>query len=319
MSYHQLSQEERYTISGSLRSYESQAALARAMGRNPSTISRELRRNLRPSGFYAASVAHSYAVARRRRERRGTQFSEANWALVVSLLKIKWSPEQISHRLKANGVLSISHETIYRYLLKDKKSSGRLYLNLRHIPKRRRKRYGTKDSRGILPGKRHISTRPLAVETRLEFGHWEADTVIGSDKFHCLLTLVERKTGKAIIKKLASRTTSEVNRAMLEVLAEHHKDFKTITFDNGTEFHDYKAIEAAYPAITCYFATPYHSWERGSNENLNGLIRQYIPKGENMNWVNQARCDYIASELNSRPRKRLRYLTPQEVYDAQKS
>jgi IS30 family transposase len=316
MSYHQLSQEERYNITGCLRSYVSQAALARAMGRSPSTISRELRRNRRPTGVYAASVAHSYAVARCHRSRRGSQFSDEQWNLVLSLIKIKWSPEQISNRLEANGVLSISHETIYRFLLKDKRKGGRLFQNLRHISKRRRKRYGTKDSRGVLAGKRHISTRPPQIEDRSEFGHWEADTVIGSDRFHCLLTLVERKTGKAIIKKLLSRTTAEVNRALLEVLQENPNDFKSITFDNGTEFHDYKAIEVRYPNLICYFATPYHSWERGSNENLNGLIRQYIPKGENMNWVNQARCDAIAKELNNRPRKRLRYLTPQEVYNA---
>jgi transposase, IS30 family len=314
MSYHQLSLEERYTISSSLRNYDSQADLARAMGRSPSTISRELRRNQRPTGAYAASVAHSYSVARRRRTRRGSQFSEADWDLVVAFLKLKWSPEQIANWLEINGLLSISHETIYRYILKDKHRGGRLYLNLRHVPKRRRKRYGTKDSRGVLTGKRHISTRPQSIESRQEFGHWEADTVMGSDKHHCLLTLVERKTGMTIIMKLMSRTTAEVNQALLDVLAQHHPDFKSITFDNGTEFHDYKAIEVIYPSLVCYFATPYHSWERGSNENLNGLIRQYIPKGLNMDWVNQAYCNCLAKELNSRPRKRHLYRTPEEVY-----
>lgn len=289
------------------------------MGRSPSTISRELRRNQRPTGFYAASVANSYAAARRHSSRRGSHFSDAEWALVIRFLKMKWSPEQIANRLEEYGVLSISHETIYRYLLKDRRRGGKLYLHLRHVPKRRRKRYGTKDSRGVLAGKRHISTRPQSVESRQEFGHWEADTVMGSDKHHCLLTLVERKTGKAIIMKLQSRTAAEVNLALLDVLAEHHKDFKSITFDNGTEFHDYKAIEAIYPSLVCYFATPYHSWERGSNENLNGLIRQYIPKGMNMDWVNQAYCNYLAKELNNRPRKRHRYKTPQEVYLAEVS
>lgn len=286
------------------------------MGRSPSTISRELRRNRRPTGVYTASVADDYTKARRHLSRRGSQFSDQQWQLVESLIKIKWSPEQIANRLEAHGVLSISHETIYRYLLRDKKKGGRLFLNLRHIPKRRRKRYGTKDSRGVLQGKRHISSRPPEVENRSEFGHWEADTVIGSDRFHCLLTLVERKSGKAIIKKLLSRTTTEVNRALTEAIQENPSDFKSITFDNGTEFHDYRLIETAFPHLVCYFATPYHSWERGSNENLNGLIRQYIPKGENMDWVNQARCDAIARELNDRPRKRLGYLTPKEAYDA---
>ena len=284
------------------------------MGRSPSTICRELQRNRRPkTDAYTAVVAHSYATARRRRERRGTHFSEDDWKLVVSRLKLKWSPEQISNRLKREGLLSVSHESIYRYLLRDRRRKGRLYLYLRHVPKRRRKRYGTKDSRGVLAGKRHISTRPDAAEKRLEFGHWEGDTVIGSDRFHCLLTLVERKTGTSIIKKLTSRTTAEVNRALREVFKERGRDFKTITFDNGTEFHDYKALERDYPVI-CYFATPYHSWERGSNENLNGLIRQYIPKGEHMRWVDQVNCTYISNQLNDRPRKRFDYQTPKELY-----
>lgn len=134
MSCRQLSQEERYTISGCLRRYESQAELARAMGRSPSTISRELRRNRRPTDVYAVSVAHSYAVARSHRSRHGGQFSDDQWKLVVSLIKIKWSPEQIANRLEANGVLSISHETIYRFLLRDKRKGGRYSRRVRPIP-----------------------------------------------------------------------------------------------------------------------------------------------------------------------------------------
>ena len=315
--YHQLSQEERYLISAGRHRYASLSALARAIGRSVSTVTRELKRNCRhQSQYYTASVAHLYSVARRRRERRGTHFSAADWDLVVGYLKKKWSPQQISCRLAADSLLSISHQTIYRYLLKGKKQKGRLYLHLRHIPKRRRKRYGTKDSRGILPGKRHISTRPAAVETRKEFGHWEGDTVMGSDRHHCLLTLVEKMTGRAIIKKLHSRTALEVNTAIVEVFKQHIRDFKTITFDNGTEFHDYQTLESAFP-VTCYFATPYHSWERGSNENLNGLIRQYLPKGEDMAWIDQLFCDRTAEELNDRPRKRHGFRTPKEVYLAQ--
>ena len=284
------------------------------MGRHPSTISRELRRNHRhTSDLYAASVAHGYAVARRRRGRRGSHFSLENWALVVLCLKQRWSPEQISGRLFKQGLLSISHETIYRYLLRDKRRKGKLYLYLRHIPKRRRKRYGTRDSRGILPGKRHITERPPAVETRKEYGHWEGDTVAGSDRHHCMLTLVERMTGESIIKKLLHRTAIEATWALIEVLRKRGKDFKTITFDNGTEFHSYETVESLFP-VKCYFATPYHSWERGSNENLNGLIRQYIPKGQTMKWVDQNACEHIANQLNDRPRKLLNFQTPKEVY-----
>jgi IS30 family transposase len=231
------------------------------------------------------------------------------------LIAERWSPEQISGILKVHGPFTISHETIYKRIIHNKKEGGQLYKDLRIMPKARRKRYNSRDSRGILPGKRHISTRPAVVETRKQLGHWEGDTVIGKDLHHCILTLVERKSGFAIIKKLASRTTAEVIQAAIAALREHEGKFKTITLDNGTEFHEYRTLEDLFP-IQCYFATPYHSWERGSNENLNGLIRQYLPKGVSMRGLTQADCDRIAFKLNSRPRKRHGYKTPLEVYSA---
>lgn len=312
--YTQLSQEERYTIADLSRRRYSDSQIAKAIGRHRSTIGRERKRNPNThDGVYRAQVAHSYATARRRRSRRGTHFSPSQWSLVTYYLQKKWSPEQIAAHLKTHTGFSISHETIYQYILQDKKHGGKLYTHLRIMPKQRRKRYNSKDSRGILPGKRPIATRPAEVETRQLRGHWEGDTVIGSDRFHCILTLVERKSGFVIIKKLASRTAALVTAAMHEVLKEHGRRFKTITFDNGTEFHDYASIEASHP-VTCYFATPYHSWERGTNENTNGLIRQYLKKGHTMEGVTQADCDFIARELNTRPRKRHGYKTPQKVY-----
>ena len=315
-SYRQLSQEERYRITGLLISRRTDADIARALGRSQSTISRELARNRgNCDGAYRADLAHSYATARRRRERRGFHLTADQWEQVTTLLKEKWSPEQISNCLKMYGNFTVSHETIYRYILNDKKHGGTLFTHLRIMPKVRKKRYNTRDSRGILPGKRHISTRPPEVETRKQIGHWEGDTVIGRDLHHCILTLVERKSGLVVIRKMSSRTADSVTLAALPAIREHQANFKTLTLDNGTEFHDYKVLENYFP-LKCYFATPYHSWERGSNENLNGLIRQYLPKGTCMSGVTQAHCDYIAFKLNSRPRKRHGFRTPQEVYNA---
>lgn len=263
---------------------------------------------------YRAEVANGYAIARRRRERRGSHFSQLQWNIVVKLVKKDWSPEQIVDHLKNHQTFTMSHETIYQYILYDKKHGGDLYKHLRIMPKRRRKRYNSRDSRGILPGKRHISTRPAIVETREELGHWEGDTVIGRDRRHCILTLVERKSGFVVIKKIKAKTTAEVSAAAIRSIRKHNRKFKTITFDNGTEFHGYKKIEEKFP-ILCYFATPYHSWERGTNENLNGLIRQYIPKRSCMRNISQSRCDWIAHRLNTRPRKRHGFKTPQEVFD----
>ena len=298
------------------RLHYSQADIAKAMSRSPSTIRRELRRKVtHHDGWYGAEKAHSYATARRSSHRRRSWFSSNQWHQVEALLKRKWSPEQVSFTLKEQGICSISHETVYRYILKNKKAGGNLYRYMRIMPKKRWKRYNSKDSRGVLKGKRYISKRPAEVELRQEPGHWEGDTVIGVDKRFSILTLVERRSGFAIIKKLMARTTLEVNAAAIHAISEHRKMFRTITFDNGTEFHDYKQLESRF-SVRCYFATPYHSWERGSNENLNGLIRQFVPKGACMKLLTQERCNEIAEDLNTRPRKRHGFKTPSEIYYA---
>jgi transposase, IS30 family len=314
--YHQLTHEERYSITALLRIGCSQAEIAVELGRSPSTISRELRRNVtRHDGFYRAEKAQKYSTARRRRERRRSWFSAEQMAEVDRLLKKKWSPEQIADDLKKRGVCSISHETIYRHVLRDKKRGGTLYTHMRIMSKKVRKRYAGKDSRGVLAGKRHISERPIEAEKRLQVGHWEGDTVIGSDKHACILTMVDRRSGYAVIKKLTARTAEQATRATALVIAEHAGKIETITLDNGTEFHSYKVLEGVFP-VKCYFATPYHSWERGSNENLNGLIRQYLPRGTCMKRLTQKECDWIANELNTRPRKRHDFRTPEEIYHA---
>ena len=314
MNYQQLSQEERYSIIALLKTHISLSAIARILGRSPSTISRELRRNLRPVyNRYSPDIAHSYATARRKRCRRGSHFTHEQWSMILFLLKKKYSPEQICNTLKRFKIFNISHETIYQYLLYDKRKGGILYKDLRFVTKRRRKRYKSHDSRGRLAGKRPITDRSDIINNRLEIGHWEGDTVIGRDRHHCIVTLVERKTGFVIIKKITARTVDKVNAACMSAIKEHGLLFKTITFDNGTEFHGYKMLEDCFP-ITCYFAAPYHSWERGTNENTNGLIRQYLPKRSCMKNVTQSDCDRIAYALNTRPRKRHCYKTPEELY-----
>ncbi len=310
MTYHQLTQEERYRITALRMCRCSRAEIARQLQRHPSTIGRELRRNAtNHDSDYRAEKAHSYATARRRRCRRGARFSAVDMAQVAHLVRRKFSPEQIVGLWRSIGGLRISHETIYRQIRWDKQAGGDLWRHTRILSKFGRKRYRSHDSRGVLPGKRTISERPVEVELRQRVGHWEGDTVMGSDLHHCVLTLVERKTGYAIIKKLKARTMHEVTRAASRAIRRHCRKFKTITFDNGTEFHDYARLEQRFP-VKVYFATPYHSWERGTNENFNGLLRQYLPKGTCMRNVTQAQCDHIADDLNNRPRKRHSFKTP---------
>jgi IS30 family transposase len=311
-SYRQLTSEERYALSVLRKQGDTQAQIARALRRHPSTISREVRRNSkdRTGRVYRPGLADDYARWRRSRSRRNQRFGPTEWAVVVAHLKKDWSPEQISGRLENDGVLHISHESIYRFIWRDKRRGGTRYKLLRQAGKKRRKRYGAYDSRGRLAGKRHISERPVEVEDRSVVGHWEIDTVLGTGK-PCIVTLVERKTGYLMIGKLRARTVAELNRAVSALIHSAPLPVLTITADNGTEFHGYQRIEVA-TAARFFFASPYHSWERGTSENTNGLIRQYLPKRMSMNRVTQARCNSIALRINNRPRKRLDYLTPTE-------
>jgi IS30 family transposase len=235
--------------------------------------------------------------------------------MVEALLRLKWSPEQVSGFLKRENILGISHETIYRYIWADKGAGGDLYSHLRVACRVRRKRYGAYDSRGRLAGKRHISERPQDIETRESFGHWEVDTMLGSGHRNCIVTLVERKSRFTLIGKLKARTSAQLNDRLRKIIRRHRKRIKTITADNGTEFHGYKSIEQG-TGVKFYFATPHHSWERGTNENTNGLIRQYLPKSQSMASVSQHQCNAIAAQLNSRPRKTLGFFTPEECFNA---
>jgi len=313
MGYHQITPAERYTLVTLLRQVPrpSCAEIARLMQRHRSTIARELRRNgSRHDDSYRFGRAQEQANGRRSRSRRTSHFTTADWRLIAQLLRADLSPEQVSGLLWLEGRLHVSHETIYRYIWQDKRVGGDLYRRLRQRRKRR-KRYGTREKRGRVSGKRHISERPAAVEARREFGHWEVDTVVGTGTKHCIVSLVERSTGFVLIGKLRDRTVASLNRRAIELIRNSAALFHTITADNGTEFHGYRAIEAA-TNVAIYFANPYHSWERGTNENTNGLIRQYLPKGTSMKTLTQSRCNQIARILNNRPRKRHGFLSPLE-------
>jgi len=318
MKYRQLNAEERSALAALRTLGLSRAEIARQLGRHRSTVGRELQRNCAPyDGGYRSRRAHQRAHARRCRSRRNSQFNGEDWMRVERLLREQWSPEQVAGYLRRAGQLSISHETIYRHIWGDKRRGGALHLHLRGARKNCRKRYGRYDSRGRLAGKRLISQRPASVEKRSRIGDWEIDTMMGQslgESSHCIVTLVERKTGYVLIGKLRTRTAAEATRATVELMSRHHDRFHTITADNGTEFHSYDVIESV-TGVKFYFATPHPSWERGTNENTNGLIRQYLPKGQSMIRLTQDQCDAIAEHLNHRPRKRHDYKTPNECFN----
>jgi IS30 family transposase len=215
-------------------------------------------------------------------------------------------------RRKLEGQAVMSHETIYRWIWTDKRCGGTLWRSLRGARKQRRKRYGQYDSRGRLSGKKLIEQRPAVVERRGRIGDWEIDTVHGRGKA-CVVTVVERKTGLVRIGPIQRATKELTLDRTVKLLWEERDRVKTITADNGTEFHNYRELESNLDTQV-YFATPHHAWERGTNENTNGLIRQYLPKGTNLSRLTQQQCDRIAEQLNNRPRLRLGFMTPNEAY-----
>ena len=255
MKYRQITYEERYTLGLLRRQGLAAAAIARVLGRHRSTIGRELRRNsTRHDGGYRPQLADWYANGRRSKSRRNRRFGLTQWAQVQALLRQDWSPEQVAGWLRRHGLLQISHETIYRYVWADKHHGGSLYKHLRGARKQRRKRYRCYDSRGRMPGKRAINERPAGAENRTRVGHWETDTVLGTDR-PCVLSMVERKTGFLLLGQLLARTTAEVNRRMIQLIRTQPRPVRTITADNGTEFHQYTTVERATDA-RFYFAAP---------------------------------------------------------------
>ena len=208
--------------------------------------------------------------------------------------------------------LQISHQTIYRYIRRDWKCGGNLWQELRRRYKRRKRHYGL-EKRGRLQGKPMIETRPSSVEARQELGHYEGDTVHGAVwEKTCIVTLVERATGLLLMGRSPDKTVKSVNKVMIRLLHESPLPVRTLTLDNGTEFHGYREVEAA-TGVQVYFARPHHPWQRGSNENTNGLLRQYWPKRTSMQKLSQRQCDQVAQKINSRPRKRYGYLSPLQL------
>lgn len=315
MTYRQLTQDERYMIVQLRRERCGLSEMARLMGRSRSTIWRELKRNMIPTrhGFgYCMSKAQEQRNGRLRRSRRGSNYSAEDYALVRRLLLEQWSPEQIAGTLGRLNELKISHQTIYRYIRRDWRSGGMLWQELRRRYKRRKRHYGL-ERRGRLQGKPMIEDRPACVEARQEVGHYEGDTVQGASwEKACVVTVVERVTGLLLVGKSPDRTVKSVNKVMLRLLSQSPLPVRTLTLDNGTEFHGYRDVERA-TGVQIFFARPHHPWQRGSNENTNGLLRQYWPKRTSMANLSQRQCDQIAHKINTRPRKRHGYLSPLQL------
>ena len=306
--YKHLSREERYQIYSLRLAKQTISEIARLLGRHRSTISRELGRGRGLRG-YRAEQACSKASERAKKSRNARRVDAKVWADVSFYLGLQWSPEQIASKLE------VSHESVYLHVYANKAAGGQLHKNLRSQKPRRKRHLSGRDRRGQIPNRRPISERPEHIEQRRQVGHWEGDTVIGAAHKQAIVTLVERKSGFAVLAKVSNNTTDLVRRAIEIKLKPLCSRVKTLTVDNGKEFADHQAVDQAL-GIQTFFADPYCSWQRGSNENFNGLLRQYIPKKRRMETVSEEELTMIENRLNHRPRKRLGFKTPHEVFYA---
>lgn len=311
--YRHLAYEERYMIYQLLKKEYSIQQIAERLGRSPSTICREIQRNTGKRG-YRYKQADSMAQRRLKVSHRAVRILPDTYDLIESYLNIEWSPEQISNYLHLEFDISVSTETIYQFVLSDKAAGGELYRHLRQSRKKRRKRYGSAyNSRGHLKNRCSIDERPAIVDEKSRIGDWEIDTIIGKGHKGALVSIVERKSRYTLIGKVTSRDALEVGTVTTNLLSPFKKYVITITGDNGKEFACHETLSEEL-CTNFYFAHPYSSWERGLNENTNGLIRQYVPKGSDLTPITADKLKMIVERLNQRPRKSLGYKTPEEIF-----
>jgi len=315
MNYTQLAREQRYQINILKKAGHKQSYIALMIGCHKSTISRELQRNRGRKGYrhyQADELAYS-----RQCEAYHSRIAWQTWQEVERLLRQDWSPDQISAHLKRAQQPSVSHEWIYLYVYADKRRGGTLHRHLRS-QKKQRKRYSGYLRRGQIPNRTSIDKRPQIVASKGRFGDWEVDTIVGARHKGGILCAVERKSQLTRLRKLATKSAAEMKDNTIAVLAPLAAKVHTITVDNGKEFCEHELIAAGLQA-RIYFAHPYSSWERGLNENTNGLVRQYFPKKYEFAKITDQDLQQVEDLLNNRPRKTLGYRTPNEVFFKQRS
>lgn len=312
MLYSQLTEGERNQIYALLQEEVPRRRIAMILGRDASTISREIRRNRGKRG-YRPIQAQRKALERRCLPRRIKMTADVV-DFIEERLQEEYSPEQISCTMKERIGVRVSHERIYRHIWEDKKQGGNLFRTLRIAGvKKRRKRYGKKDWRGKIQNRVDIDQRPAIVTQKTRIGDWEADLVSGSHHRGFLVTLVERMSKYTLIGHVRQKNAADVNTEIIRLLAPYMAFVRTITYDNGREFSGHELVNARLECQS-YFAKPYHSWERGLNENTNGLIRQYVPKGADIRNFSRENIAFIMERLNHRPRKTLAYKTPHDIF-----
>lgn len=305
-----LSKEQRYAISVMYKENKTQTEMAKAIGVSKSTICRELKRNTRPHGkVYNHEEAHLVSQKRWRNSKKHVKLTEDMETLIRNMLTLFWSPQQIAGYCKSQGIDCVSHERIYQMIWQDKRDGGTLYQQLRRRGRKYRKRGSKYLYGGTIPNRVDISERPPVVEDKDRFGDLEGDLVVGKDQRSTIVTIVDRMTNFSWTAKIAGKKSADVTKSIIQMLLPFKGLLHTLTFDNGREFSGHEQI-AKELGIKVYFARPYHSWERGCNENWNGLLRQFFPKGSSFETVPPEKLPICTYLINSRPRKKLGYISP---------
>lgn len=306
----QITSEQRYTISVMLNQGIKVKEIAKFIRKNKSSIYREIHRNKdKRNGVYKPKLAENKCRERHKFKPKRKRLTAEIKVKIDELINEDYSPEQVVGFCKKEGINCVSHETIYQYIWKDKKQKGILHTHLRRQGRKYRKRGAAKDKRGIIKDRVSIERRPEIVEKRERFGDLEVDLIIGSNHKSAIVTINDRASGMLKMKRVISKEAVVVTRAINSLLEEWIPYLHTITADNGKEFAEHKEV-AEFLNIDYYFAHPYHSWERGSNENLNGLVRQYIKKKTDFRMLTDEYVKSIEIKLNNRPRKRFNYEKP---------
>ena len=315
-AYRQLTDEDRIEIYAMKQAGKPQNQIAAALGVHPSTISRELARNTGLRG-YRPKQAQQKALVRRFTARKAVKMTPDTVDYIECRLRQEHSPEQIAERMKCESTWlgpRVSHERIYQHIWQDKAQGGLLYKHLRiGGTKQRRKRRNSRDMRGTIKNRVGIEQRPEIVERKIRIGDWEGDTVVGKNHQGALVTLVDRKSKLTLIGKVNRYTADAVEKTIISLMDFLPRRNYTLTVDNGKEFASHESV-ADTLRIRVYFADPYSAWQRGLNENTNGLIRQYVPKGSEVRTLTDEQVQHIMDRLNNRPRKSLGFLTPNEVF-----
>lgn len=311
-AYFQLKDHQRYQIEAFLKVGKSKSFIADAIGVSVSTIYRECKRNCSLKGIYDASKAHASSRKRKLRYCKPRSFNlEKKNRIKDYLLKEQWSPKQIVGYCRREHIPMVSHERIYQYIRENKAAGGEYYKHLRHRLKHRKRPVGKPVT---IKNRVSIDLRPDCINNKERFGDWEVDTIIGSQQKGAIVTIVERTTGMLMMKKLPKgKQARGLSKVLVNMLLPYKKYILSITSDNGKEFADHQTITEKLDT-KFYFAHPYHSWERGLNEYTNKLIRQYIPKKTAFETIDDKQINEIQHKINRRPREKLNFKTPKQIF-----